>query len=378
MKEVVKSQSNSITDVVTDKIRGWMSSGQLNLPDNYSVENAVKSFYVKLVELDAFNKCTKESVINAFIDLVLQGLSPSKNQAYPIIYNNKLKLHRSYFGSQSVVKRITGAKSIVAVTIHEGDDIEIGIEKGIKTVEHKPKFSTLDNPIIGAYCLIELPNGEVYTEIMTIKEIHASWSQSSAKPFDVKGALKVDSTHYKFPQEMAKRTVINRACKNLVNTSDDSDLVVEAYNRTTEAEFEDVVETTEEIKQKVASTPFREVKSEVEPDRAEPKPEVVAEKPKAKPQPKPIEKEPIVEEEVVEAAWDLDIEELFGDEPAPKGTQDVIKGMTNTMIEKGIPADLIDRACGNQIPSQMSVRDAQASIDALNSLAERHKAKAKK
>lgn len=348
MKEVVKTPSNSITDIVTDKIRGWMSSGQLNLPDNYSVENAVKSFYVKLVELDAFNKCTRESVVNAFIDLALQGLSPSKNQAYPIIYNNKLKLHRSYFGSQSVAKRITGAKSIVAVTIHEGDDIEIGIEKGMKTISHKPKFSTLDNPIIGAYCLIELPSGEVYTEIMTIKEIHTAWGQSNAKPFDDKGNLKKDSAHFKFPQEMAKRTVINRACKNLVNTSDDSDLVIEAFNRTTEAEFTDnsfEVEAPEEITAKVAVKEFKE------------------ETPTKKAEPKIID---VSEVKQTKAVTSLD--DLFGDEPAPKDTQAHINSMIESLKKKNVTEERIKQACANTPVNKMTVNDAKQTIEALSFL----------
>ena len=34
-----------------------------------------------------------------------------------------------------------------------------------------------------------------------------------------------DGTHRRFPQEMAKKTVINRACKKLLNSSDDASLL---------------------------------------------------------------------------------------------------------------------------------------------------------
>ncbi len=37
--------------------------------------------------------------------------------------------------------------------------------------------------------------------------------------------LKKDGTHRRFPQEMAKKTVINRACKKLLNSSDDASLL---------------------------------------------------------------------------------------------------------------------------------------------------------
>lgn len=58
-------------------------------------------------------------------------------------------------------------------------------------------------------------------------EIKTSWSQSSNA-----------AVQNKYPQEMAKRTVINRAAKAFINTSDDSDLLIQAINRTTENEFE--------------------------------------------------------------------------------------------------------------------------------------------
>src|SRR5699024_4303409 len=63
---------------------------------------------------------------------------------------------------------------------------------------------------------------------MTRKEIDASWGQSKTGR----------AVHKKFPQEMAKRTVINRAAKAFINTSDDSDLLVEAINNSTENEYD--------------------------------------------------------------------------------------------------------------------------------------------
>ena len=45
---------------------------------------------------------------------------------------------------------------------------------------------------------------------------------------------------------MAKKTVINRACKNFVCTSDDSDLLIESLMRTNEYKQEDIIESTHE------------------------------------------------------------------------------------------------------------------------------------
>ena len=64
---------------------------------------------------------------------------------------------------------------------------------------------------------------------MTKKQIKVSWNQS--KTHDVQN---------KFGSEMAKRTVLNRAAKMFINTSDDSDhLLTGAINDTTSNEYDD-------------------------------------------------------------------------------------------------------------------------------------------
>ena len=44
---------------------------------------------------------------------------------------------------------------------------------------------------------------------------------------------------------MAKKTVINRACKNYINSSKDSDILIDAFNRTTSNEYEENTATIE-------------------------------------------------------------------------------------------------------------------------------------
>ena len=113
--------------------------------------------------------------------------------------------------------------------IYEGDDVEIKNVEGHKVlVKHDTNWLNQDNPIIGAYCIIEKNDGEKVLTIMTKKEIDKAWSQSKNK-----------SIQNNFPQEMAKRTVINRAAKQFFNTSDDNDLFIDAVNRTTANEYDD-------------------------------------------------------------------------------------------------------------------------------------------
>lgn len=222
-----------ITDQVSGKLVDLEKTG-LNFPANYNPQNALKSAFFKLQEVKDSSKrpalevCSKESIANTLLDMVVQGLSPAKNQCYFIVYGQSLQLSRSYFGTQAVLKRLNGVKDIWSNVIYEEDEFVMAVDKGREVlVEHKTKFENRDGAIKGVYCIIEKEDGIQELTVMTRKEVEQSWSQAKTK-----------NVHNKFPQEMAKRTVINRAAKNIINTSDDSDLLIEAINQSTENEYD--------------------------------------------------------------------------------------------------------------------------------------------
>lgn len=224
-----------ITSNVSTRI-GEMQNEGLMIAPNYSVSNALSSAYYALKNAPGGNlleKCTPDSIYNALLDMVTQGLSPAKTQCYFIPYGNTVKLTRSYFGTMKVVKQLPEVKDIYVKVIYEGDDFQAeNTEKGWKFIKHDSSWKNQDNPIDGAYCIIEKQNGEQILTIMTKKEIDKSWAQS-----------RNGSVQKNFPQEMAKRTVINRAAKQFFNTSDDNDLFIDAVNRTTENEYEEERQT---------------------------------------------------------------------------------------------------------------------------------------
>lgn len=220
-----------ITDAVNAKVSQMQNEGLVVAP-NYAPANALKSAFFAMTNSPSGNlleKCSKESIANALLDMVVQGLSPAKTQCYFIPYGSTLKMTRSYFGTMKVVKQLSNVKDIWAEVVFEGDVLKIRNDNGRKVLEsHETDWTNQDNAIIGAYCIIEKVDGERILTVMTKKEIDRSWQQSKNK-----------SVQNAFPQEMAKRTVINRATKQFFNTSDDSDILIEAVNRTTENEFDD-------------------------------------------------------------------------------------------------------------------------------------------
>jgi recombination protein RecT len=233
-------------DVVTAKVRGFIESNALHLPANYSTENALKSAWLILqTTLDRNKKpvlevCEGSSIANALLDMIVQALNPAKKQCYFIAYGKQLVCQRSYFGSMAVAKMFAGVKDVFAQVVWEGDVLEYGINAGNKTVtKHEQKLANVGKNPQGAYCVLVLEDGQRYTDIMTMEQIEAAWSKSKMD------AKKSTSTHQQFQEEMIRKTVINRACKKFINTSSDSGLLLEHFNRggqiATEAEFEEEV-----------------------------------------------------------------------------------------------------------------------------------------
>lgn len=268
-----------ITDSVNQKIDELQSEG-LALPPNYSHSNALKSAFFKLQEVTdksgkpALEVCTKESVANALLDMVVQGLSPAKTQCYFVVYGNKLQLLRSYFGTQAVLKRLTGVKDIWANVIYKDDVFEYENDRGReKLISHKTAFENRDKEVVGAYAVIQTADDEEIMTAMTRKEIEVSWGQSKTS----------QAVHKKFPQEMAKRTVINRAAKAFINTSDDSDLLIQSINNTTDNEYEE--------RERKEINPQHEIDQNANKEVLDFTAEPTAESPKAEPEPVPVRNE---------------------------------------------------------------------------------------
>lgn len=224
-----------ITDQVSNRISQLQDDG-LALPKDYNPQNALKAAWFKLQQTKdrsnrpALQVCTRSSIANALLDMVTQGLSPAKTQCYFIVYGNEVQLQRSYFGTIAAVKRLSSVKDIDAQVVHQGDEFAIGADElgRIKVTKFVPKFENLDKPIKGAFAFIELADGRVDYTVMTQKQIQTSWGQS-----------RQHNVQQKFGDEMAKRTVINRAAKMYINTSDDSDLLTGSINAVTANEYED-------------------------------------------------------------------------------------------------------------------------------------------
>lgn len=232
-----QQKPTKLTDLVLDRVKQMQDTQDLSLPKNYNASNALNAAFLELQKVQdrnhrpALEVCTHDSIVKSLLDMTLQGLSPAKDQCYFIVYGNELQMQRSYFGTVAAVKRLDGVKKVRAEVVHEKDDFEIGANEDMELVVKRfvPKFENQDNQIVGAFAMIKTDEGTDFT-VMTKKEIDQSWAQTRQKN---------NKVQQNFSQEMAKRTVLNRAAKMFINTSDDSDLLTGAINDTTSNEYDD-------------------------------------------------------------------------------------------------------------------------------------------
>jgi len=271
-KQTAIAKPYSIIEKAQVTILDYEKKSQLTLPEDYALDNALKSAYLILGETLDKNKqpvlktCTEASICNALLDMAVQGLNPGKKQCYFIAYGTKLLCQRSYFGTMAVAKQVAGVSEIWAEVVYKGDILEYEITSGRKSIKsHTQKLGDVNGENIeAAYCVLTFENGKAsYTEIMTIDQIHKSWLKSRA---DLGSPAAV---HSMFPEEMCKRTVISRACKKYINSSTDNNLFLEHFHRSSEEQTEEEVaeEITENANQKILEI---ESKTGGEPDNATP------------------------------------------------------------------------------------------------------------
>ena len=236
----------------------------LSFPADYNPTNALMGAYLIMKETTDKNgkcileSCSQASIANSLMDMATLGLNASKKQGYFIAYGGKCQFQKSYFGNITLARR-NGLKTINAEIIYDGDTFKYHIENGMKVIDvHEQDFMNIDNDkILGAYAVAVMDDGRKVVEVMNINQLKKAWNQRM-------GGLKEDasSTHMKFKDQMAKKTVINRLCKLIGNTSTDGniseisdrldeiadvDMVAEdvAYdieNNANTVDFEDVVE----------------------------------------------------------------------------------------------------------------------------------------
>lgn len=255
--EIVKNDRN-ITDNVLKRFEETKEAGGIDVPNDYSASNALKSAWFELQKVKtkddklALDVCNKDSIANSLYEMVVNGLNPMKKQCYFVVYGNQLTFMPSYQGNVALAKRYSNVKSVIPREIYKDDVFVTEILKDGREVlvKHEQPFENTDKSIIGGYCVVIDEEGKEHLTKMTIKKITASWMMGAAK-----GKSKL---HTQFDDQAVKRTVSNRACKPWINSSDDENIINEEVEKVETIE----VSTNEEQPEKLTIEHTQETKPE--------------------------------------------------------------------------------------------------------------------
>ena len=219
----------NIADNVLARVNEFQSTGELTIPQDYSPENALKSAWLILQQTKTkegkpvLEVCTKDSIANALLDMVVQGLSPMKKQGDFITYGTTLVWQREYTGNIALAKRFGNLDKIHANVVYDKDDFVYTVvpETGVKKlVKHDQKMENIDNSKIrGAYAVCIYKDGSTTLEIMNIDMIKKAWQQGAAKG--------TSGAHTNFTDQMCIKTVINRATKLIFRESSDVAIIAD-------------------------------------------------------------------------------------------------------------------------------------------------------
>lgn len=283
--EIAKTLETQISKEVTVNFVALQRSG-IKYPKGFVPENAVKAAMfelskLKLVEKAATNPVTYNSVINSVNMMMIQGLDAGKKQGYFIPYGDEVQFQRSYFGTVTMLKRLPEISDIRAYEYYEDNIPEFNFDVMTMSINSIKSWNPnhKSQELAGAFAVIAKKDGEFEVTNMTIDEIHTSWSQSQNygqkvwlnSPAEIKAAKEAghkvkeftkkdgskgasyqtdepNEVQTKFGGEMAKRTVINRAAKLYVNSSNAPSQLIQAYNQTTENEYKEPLNKNNDAK----------------------------------------------------------------------------------------------------------------------------------
>lgn len=235
--------SAEIRESVTASITKLVDEEGLAMPSGFNAANAIRKAILVITNdvkdknnVPAIKACKKGSIAQSILDMVVQGLMPERKQGYFIVYGDSLTFQRSYFGTVAALKRaVPEVYKVVSGVIYEKDTPEYSVTRFNQTYVSALIADPLNDrgKPVGGYCTIYDRDANVLDGVvMKWEQIQTSWKQSRN--------CRQGGVHDKFPEEMAKRTLISRACKMMLNTSiKPNDAVVESFNRTTESEFMD-------------------------------------------------------------------------------------------------------------------------------------------
>jgi len=186
-------------------VEQWLESRREELfallPGNIQKERFLRNLIMQIKMNSCLKNCSIASIAKACVQASTLGLDIGVlGSAYLVPYGSEAQLSVGYQGYIDLAYR-SGMKAIHTGLVREKD--EYRAKEDTFTHEYDP-FLPDRGPVVGVYCLVDLPTGARYSELMTAQEVEEirAGSRSANSP--------AWRDHW---GEMAKKVVIRRALK---------------------------------------------------------------------------------------------------------------------------------------------------------------------
>lgn len=130
-------------------------------------------FLKQISENPSLAQCDKLSIMGAFLDIAVNGLSadPNMKQVYLVPYKGKCTVSVSPYGELFLRQR---SKQILhadnPVLVYEGDHFVTGIRNGETFIEHTAAYPRKSDHIIACYVRLVRPDGSVDFKVLSENE----------------------------------------------------------------------------------------------------------------------------------------------------------------------------------------------------------------
>ena len=176
------------------------------LTPDFNKQRFALNFVSMIQDKPELQKYPKEILATALVRSAQDNLDALNNEVYIYKgYGDKLTYTISYKGlkKMAIEKSVRPIKDIYAKPIFEGDIVEETFTDGEAKINYKSNFMKRGK-WIGVFAVCVFKDGSEIYELMNMEQINAIKAKSRNS-----GAWK------DFPQEMAKKSVIRRLCKNV-------------------------------------------------------------------------------------------------------------------------------------------------------------------
>ncbi|NHI48018.1 recombinase [Clostridium botulinum] len=247
---VLQQTANDLNTLLEAKVEA--------LPKTFNKTRFLQNCMTVLQDTRSIEKCNSVSVARTMLKGAFLGLDFFNKECYAIPYNDyktgncHLEFQTDYKGERKLMKQysVRPIKDIYAKVVREGDEFEEIIDKGIPTINFKPKpFS--NEKIIGVFSVALFEDGGLLYETMSAEDVEKIKVGFAKKDREGKYSKAWTTT----PEEMYKKTVIRRLRKS-VELEFDSIEQQKTYEETSEFE----VKKDEEVKEE--TSPFEDVEFE--------------------------------------------------------------------------------------------------------------------